>query len=162
LSLSVTQLSAVPSRRGSQSTGKRAAAFILEHGERLSDDRVQGVVIGDLALRGSVPASRSGSTAEAPAVPPVSIRADDGVRLAADVERSDAGASRGTIVFVHGFCGNRAENGLFRTLSRRAGEAGFDTVSYDWRGIGESDGHFPETTQSRRAVQVRSGGHRPR
>lgn len=66
--------------------------------------------------------------------------------LAADVYRTRQGRRRGVIVFVHGFCGGREENGLFGSLARYANEAGYDAVSYDWRGIGGSAGEFPDTT----------------
>ena len=56
------------------------------------------------------------------------------------------GESRGTIVFVHGFCGNRHENGLFQKLAQAVANVGFDAVLYDWRGIGDSDGVFATAT----------------
>ena len=70
----------------------------------------------------------------------------DGLRLTAAVLAAKAKRSRGAIIFVHGFCGNRGENGLFDTLAEHCADAGFDTVRYDWRGIGDSDGDFPTTS----------------
>lgn len=69
----------------------------------------------------------------------------DGLRLAAAVLPAATRRSRGAVIFVHGFCGNRDENGLFDTLAEHCAAAGFDTVRYDWRGIGDSEGEFPAT-----------------
>ena len=75
----------------------------------------------------------------------------DGGALAADIRRAAGPKSRGTIIFVHGFCGNKGENGLFQALGSHATAAGFDTVSYDWRGIGQSAGCFPSSTLDQHA-----------
>lgn len=69
----------------------------------------------------------------------------DGLSLQAEVYETSS-PSRGTIVFVHGFCGNRHENGLFRTLATTAAGSGFDAILYDWRGIGKSQGDFAFAT----------------
>ncbi len=50
------------------------------------------------------------------------------------------------VIFVHGFCGNKTENGLFTEAARELVARGFWTLSYDWRGLGESEGSFVETT----------------
>lgn len=49
-------------------------------------------------------------------------------------------------VFVHGFCGNRSENGLFDRIADRLFAAGCPVVLYDWRGIGSSKGNFQDST----------------
>lgn len=72
------------------------------------------------------------------------IPADEELRLAADVWPSRV-SSRGAVVFVHGFCGGRAENGLFHKLAAACSARGFHAVLYDWRGIGLSEGNFTST-----------------
>ena len=51
-------------------------------------------------------------------------------------------------VFVHGFCGNRSENGLFDGIAGRLFDGGCPVIQYDWRGIGSSEGSFQESTVS--------------
>jgi alpha-beta hydrolase superfamily lysophospholipase len=83
----------------------------------------------------------------APRHPPVEfvrITAADGTDLAAEVHAPQS--TRGAIVFVHGFCGNKGENGLFHALAARCVEDGFAAVLYDWRGIADSKGDFPSST----------------
>ncbi|MDQ3741257.1 MAG: alpha/beta fold hydrolase [Actinomycetota bacterium] len=72
------------------------------------------------------------------------IPAADGSRLTAEVW--PATGSRRAIVFVHGFCGNRSENGLFHELARACSSRGLNAVLYDWRGIGHSGGDFCSTS----------------
>lgn len=69
----------------------------------------------------------------------------DGTRLAAEVWRART-QSRRAVVFVHGFCGNKAENGLFRRLAADCSANGLHAVLYDWRGIAPSPGEFGATT----------------
>lgn len=73
-----------------------------------------------------------------------SIPTGDGSLLTAEVWRAEY--SRRVIVFVHGFCGERAENGLFHALARECSAHGFNAVLYDWRGLGSSDGDFTATS----------------
>lgn len=102
---------------------------------------------GDVGL---TTARASGATPETVVIPGA-----DGVHLTADVYRTRAASPRGSVVFVHGFCGNRTENGLFRTLAAETSAAGFDAVLYDWRGLNESQGHFPSTTLSDHVADFR-------
>lgn len=125
-------------------------AFIRRHGKAVPEGylsgRGQSMMLGDLAL-GDAASAVMGLEDNADPLPnSVHIRTDDGTLVAADVDLACSASPRGTIVFVHGFCGNRSENGLFRALSSYTARAGFHAVSYDWRGIGESSGRFPETS----------------
>ncbi len=81
----------------------------------------------------------------------VSVLTRDGTQLSGDINRPNGFTPRGTVIFVHGFCGNRQENGLFNALSDSAVTKGFNTVLYDWRGIGQSQGDFQSTTLSEHA-----------
>jgi alpha-beta hydrolase superfamily lysophospholipase len=74
------------------------------------------------------------------------ITAADGTKLSAEVHEPQTGRTRGAIIFVHGFGGNKGENGLFHALAARCVEDGFVAVLYDWRGIADSDGDFPTST----------------
>jgi alpha-beta hydrolase superfamily lysophospholipase len=79
-----------------------------------------------------------------PPVESVRITTADGTELAAEVQAPQS--PRGAIIFVHGFCGNKGENGLFHALAERCVEDGFAAVLYDWRGIADSKGDFPSST----------------
>jgi alpha-beta hydrolase superfamily lysophospholipase len=57
--------------------------------------------------------------------------------------------SQGLAVFVHGFGGNRHENGLFNEIATKLVERGFDALLYDWRGIGGSGGDYHSTNLGR-------------
>ena len=74
------------------------------------------------------------------------IATADGTKLSAEVYEPQPEKTRGAIIFVHGFGGNKGENGLFHALAGRCVEEGFAAVLYDWRGIAESDGDFPSST----------------
>ncbi|MEM1553924.1 MAG: alpha/beta hydrolase [Thermoproteota archaeon] len=53
------------------------------------------------------------------------------------------------IIFSHGFTGNKIEaHRLFVRAARRASKEGFVAVRFDFRGSGESDGEFEDTTIS--------------
>ena len=75
----------------------------------------------------------------------MTITAADGSDLAAEVHAPTT-APYGAVIFVHGFCGNKGENGLFEALAKRCLQNGFAAVLYDWRGIADSDGDFPSST----------------
>jgi len=74
------------------------------------------------------------------------IPAADGSRLAAEIWPSHVPGSRRAVVFVHGFCGNRSENGLFNALAAACAARGLNAVLYDWRGLGKSEGDFCSTS----------------
>jgi pimeloyl-ACP methyl ester carboxylesterase len=76
---------------------------------------------------------------------PVRIPTSDGLELSGEIVECVDGQSAGTIIFVHGFCGNKRENGLFHALAADCSDMGFRSVLYDWRGLSESDGDFPST-----------------
>jgi pimeloyl-ACP methyl ester carboxylesterase len=48
-------------------------------------------------------------------------------------------------VFVHGFAAEKTENGLFPLFEKALASKGWVTLSYDWRGLGKSEGSFSET-----------------
>lgn len=79
---------------------------------------------------------------------PFTIPTRDGIDLAAELISPSGAERRGTIVFVHGFCGNKGENGLFRALAAYCATCGFEGLLYDWRGIGQSEGDFASSTLS--------------
>lgn len=81
----------------------------------------------------------------------LTIELNDGCQLAAEFGQAYGIASRGVIIFVHGFGGGRFENGLFREIASKCMAAGFDTLLYDWRGIGGSSGDFHATTVAQHA-----------
>jgi alpha-beta hydrolase superfamily lysophospholipase len=70
----------------------------------------------------------------------------DGTELAAEVHAPPSRDTRGAVVFVHGFCGDKGENGLFHALATRCVDTGFAAVLYDWRGLADSKGNFPSST----------------
>lgn len=72
----------------------------------------------------------------------VAIPANDGISLAAEQYGPEEETARGTLVFVHGFAGDRHENGLFDTLAAHLAEKGIRSITYDWRGLGGSQGDF--------------------
>jgi putative redox protein len=71
----------------------------------------------------------------------VMIEADDSIALSARIS-SPKPRSRGTVIFVHGFAGNKHENGLFDVLSEKCAGSGLRSIQYDWRGLGSSEGEF--------------------
>ena len=73
------------------------------------------------------------------------IDSDEGIKLSATIGEPPEKKPIGTIIFVHGFGGNKFENGLFTMLAKRCLSIGFLTVLYDWRGIGSSEGDFKST-----------------
>lgn len=107
-----------------------------------------GGVVTDLLTRVARRAVRRGTVADAGSFTSesISIGMEDGTRLAAEVRHPRSVPNRGAILFVHGFCGEKSENGLFDKLASRCVEQGFATVLYDWRGLGDSGGNFPMST----------------
>ncbi len=68
----------------------------------------------------------------------------DGLSLAVE-ENSPQDNPLGWVLLVHGFAGNRSENGLFDAMAESFVKNGFVVLRYDWRGIGESEGAFANT-----------------
>lgn len=66
--------------------------------------------------------------------------------MAVEIRRSKCRSARGVIVFVHGFAGNRHENGLFNRIAEYTTGEGFHSILYDWRGIRPSQGEFHSTS----------------
>jgi alpha-beta hydrolase superfamily lysophospholipase len=56
------------------------------------------------------------------------------------------GARRDFIVFLHGFAGNKDENGLFKEAARRFAEKGYNSLRFDFFGHGESTGESIKLT----------------
>lgn len=75
---------------------------------------------------------------------PVTIETAPGVVLAAEVCKP-VETPVGVVTFVHGFGGNKHENGLFRAIAEECVARRFTCVLYDWRGIGGSFGKFEST-----------------
>ena len=60
-------------------------------------------------------------------------------------------ASEEVIILVHGFAGEKTENGLFDHIGRTLAAQGMCVAAYDWRGLGESEGNFAESTLDQHA-----------
>ncbi|MFB6172894.1 MAG: alpha/beta hydrolase family protein [Haloarculaceae archaeon] len=58
------------------------------------------------------------------------------------------------LVFCHGFVSDKS--GSYEERCRRAVEAGYDAVRFDFRGCGESDGAFVDQTLSSRVADLRA------
>jgi pimeloyl-ACP methyl ester carboxylesterase len=63
-----------------------------------------------------------------------------GISLCGILERDSQ--KNDLIILVHGFAGNKDENGLFRSASERFVKEGFQTFRYDMTGVGESKGEY--------------------
>jgi len=50
------------------------------------------------------------------------------------------------ILFIHGFAGNKDENGLFTDAEKYFVDKGFNTLRFDMEGVGSSEGEYVETT----------------
>lgn len=74
-----------------------------------------------------------------------SIRALDGLRLAATLVTPDERADR-AVVLVHGGGVTREEGGFFTRLAAGLAEAGVASLRFDLRGHGESEGRQEELT----------------
>ncbi|MEV4318245.1 alpha/beta fold hydrolase [Actinocrispum sp. NPDC049592] len=75
------------------------------------------------------------------------IRTPRGIRLAAELRRSRGQA---VIVMAHGFCDNRHSFGRFDRLADGFAAAGYDVLTFDFSGCGESD---PDVVQVRTEVE---------
>lgn len=78
----------------------------------------------------------------------VTIEAPDGVRLSGLVfspHEMDVSTER-IAVFVHGFAGNKSENGLFTDAAAELIRHKYHVITYDWRGCGQSEGNFSTTS----------------
>ncbi len=53
------------------------------------------------------------------------------------------------LVFVHGFGGNKEENGLFTDAESYFSQRGYNTFRFDMEGIGESQGTYRDTSLQR-------------
>ncbi|SBW24962.1 alpha/beta hydrolase [Candidatus Protofrankia californiensis] len=74
-----------------------------------------------------------------------SLRALDGLRLAATLTTPDTAANR-AVVLVHGGGVTREEGGFFTRLAAGLADAGVASLRFDLRGHGESDGQQEEST----------------
>ena len=66
-----------------------------------------------------------------------------GIRLSGllNVANNKAG-----IIFLHGFAGNKKENGLFDLATNLFAQSGYSTLRFDFQGAGNSDGDYSEST----------------
>lgn len=60
------------------------------------------------------------------------------------------------LVLVHGFAGNKDENGLFVEAEDYFSAKGFNTFRFDLEGVGESEGDFKETTLKKQESDLES------
>ena len=86
------------------------------------------------------------------------IRTDDnGVLLAAFLavpERINR-ETFSAIILVHGFAAEKTENGLFSITASELKKQGYFVLSYDWRGLGESEGTFSDSDLKQHADDFR-------
>lgn len=96
--------------------------------------------------------------AHAAALDEVQIPTSDGVLLAGAIGKPTKARKREfpVVVMVHGFCGERTENGLFSELTHALLRRGYFVVLYDWRGLRESSGDFSNTSLEKHAEDFRS------
>ena len=80
----------------------------------------------------------------------------DRARLAAERLAPRQGPRRGLALLVHGFAGSRHEGGLFDALADRLVASGFVVVRHDWRGLGDSEGEFADTSLDVHAADLRA------
>lgn len=73
---------------------------------------------------------------------------DDHVTIALE-ESKARGTARGWVLLVHGFAGNRRENGLFDHITTHLVAHGFTVLRHDWRGLGDSGGSYVEADLDR-------------
>jgi len=59
-----------------------------------------------------------------------------------------------TIIFLHGFCGNKDENGLFKDCSSYFLKNDLDSFRFDFSGIGESSGDFKNSSLRKQASEL--------
>jgi len=75
------------------------------------------------------------------------VEVRDGTSLVAVVDHAKKNKSRATaLVLVHGFAGNRDENGLFSRTAQAITALGYDVVRYDCRGIRQSTGSYGDSS----------------
>lgn len=60
------------------------------------------------------------------------------------------------LLFVHGFAGNKDENGLFIQAEEYFSSKGFNTFRFDFEGVGESNGSFRDTTLKKQCGDLES------
>jgi hypothetical protein len=58
------------------------------------------------------------------------------------------------ILLVHGFCGNKDENGLFKECSDYFGNKSLNTFRFDISGIGESEGDYRNSSLEKQASDL--------
>lgn len=58
------------------------------------------------------------------------------------------------ILLVHGFCGNKEENGLFTQFAKYLSRKGFNSLRFDVSGIGKSKGDFIESSIRKQASDL--------
>jgi pimeloyl-ACP methyl ester carboxylesterase len=66
------------------------------------------------------------------------------------------------LIFVHGFAGNKEENGLFLQAEDYFASKNFNTFRYDMAGIGQSEGNYDVTTLAQQAQDLEAIIHKLR
>jgi alpha-beta hydrolase superfamily lysophospholipase len=72
----------------------------------------------------------------------------DGCRLSALIGYPTSQPETGfrAVILVHGFAAEKTENGLFAEATRALLKNGYCVLAYDWRGLGDSDGDFSNSS----------------
>lgn len=89
---------------------------------------------------------------------PFDIALPSGEVLAASLESPEAPlAGAPAVLLCHGFSGHKAEDGrLFVRLARALAREGMVSLRFDFRGSGDSDGDFADTTVERQLDDARA------
>jgi uncharacterized protein len=78
----------------------------------------------------------------------LSYRTPDGILLSAIVTRSSGRTERGNVIFAHGLNNNKDEDGNFVKLSKMLSTLGYNSLRFDFRAHGESEGKSEDMTVS--------------
>ena len=82
---------------------------------------------------------------------------NNGLRLAGTLHLPAGKGPFPAVAMLHGFMSEKAESHyLFVRLSRRLEEAGIASLRFDFRGCGESEGRFEDTTVAEQASDARA------
>jgi len=78
----------------------------------------------------------------------------DGIRLCALINKYKGEKPRGDIIMVHGLNNDKDEDGSFINLSSILNKKGYNTLRFDFRGHGDSDGDSEDVTISGELIDL--------
>lgn len=87
----------------------------------------------------------------------ITINVSDNCRLSAlsGSPKRKTGNKLKAVILVHGFAAEKTENGLFSRTAKLLLSQGYYVVSYDWRGLGKSEGDFSTSCINQHANDFR-------